>query len=187
MKRIGLFGGTFDPPHIGHLEIGKTVLKSLELDAVWYIPTFEPPHKDAATATPHQRLEMLKILLEGQERLSISTIEYEREGLSYTIDTVQALLDDHPDTSFYFIIGGDMIAYLPNWHRVEELKQLIQFVGVRREGYSIDDEQGILKVNIPELPYSSTDIRKAISANQPVEGLTDGVYDYIRENKLYER
>ncbi|MBR7553355.1 nicotinate-nucleotide adenylyltransferase [Allobacillus sp. GCM10007491] len=185
--KVGLFGGTFDPPHLGHYEIGKAVREKLELDEVWFIPTYEPPHKDNATASPNDRLRMLERLIAGEEGLYISTIEFNREGRSYTIDTVKALQKRHPEVQFYFIIGGDQIAYLPNWYKIEELKRLVQFVGVRRKGYSYDIPEQIQMVEIPDLPYSSTSIREGLKNNEPIEGLDEKVERYIRENHLYER
>ncbi|TSJ68271.1 nicotinate-nucleotide adenylyltransferase [Allobacillus sp. SKP2-8] len=187
LMKVGLFGGTFDPPHKGHFVIGKTVKEKLDLDEVWFIPTYEPPHKDEATASPDDRLRMLERMIDGEDGLFISTIEFDREGRSYTIDTVKALQELHPDVAFYFIIGGDQIAYLPNWYQIEELKDLVQFIGVRREGYSYTKPDQVQMVEIPDLPYSSTSIRKGLQQNEPVEGLQKDVERYIRENHLYER
>ncbi len=117
MKKVGLFGGTFDPPHKGHLKLSQTVLNTLNLDEIWFIPTFNPPHKKGAVATPEQRLTMLNKLLEDDQRLKVSTIEYELKGKSYTYETVKRLCKEYPNTMFYFIIGGDMVEYLPKWYK----------------------------------------------------------------------
>lgn len=159
----------------------------MDLDEVWFIPTYEPPHKDEATASPDDRLRMLERMIDGEDGLFISTIEFDREGRSYTIDTVKALRELHPDVAFYFIIGGDQIAFLSNWYQIEELKELVQFIGVRREGYSYTESDQVQMLEIPDLPYSSTSIRKGLQQNEPVEGLQKEVERYIRENHLYER
>ncbi|PKR79059.1 nicotinic acid mononucleotide adenylyltransferase [Halalkalibacillus sediminis] len=186
MKKIGLFGGTFDPPHIGHIQLVKTVLESLELDEVWLIPTYTPPHKEGARADSQHRLNMLRLLIDGEDQLSISTIEYKREGKSYTLDTVKELKKLYPKNQFYFIIGGDMIDYLPKWHRIDELKQLIQFVGVQRKGYNNPNDQDVLIVEMPPIEVSSTDIRENIKLGRVPVGLPDSVREYIKENHLYE-
>lgn len=100
---------------------------------------------------------------------------------------MKALRELHPDVAFYFIIGGDQIAFLSNWYQIEELKELVQFIGVRREGYSYTESDQVQMLEIPDLPYSSTSIRKGLQQNEPVEGLQKEVERYIRENHLYER
>jgi nicotinate-nucleotide adenylyltransferase len=186
MKKVGLFGGTFDPPHIGHLKLSQAVLKTLELDEIWFIPTYQPPHKDGAQADPEDRLNMLNLMLDQYEDLKISTVEYELKGKSYTYNTVKHLFKHYPNTLFYFIIGGDMVEYLPNWHKIEDLQRLVQFVGVNRRGSENYNHRGVLMVEMDEVPVSSTKIRKAIQENREPEGLTDDVLHYIRENGLYE-
>ncbi|MFD2637506.1 nicotinate-nucleotide adenylyltransferase [Piscibacillus salipiscarius] len=186
MKKVGLFGGTFDPPHKGHLKLSQTVLNTLNLDEIWFIPTFNPPHKKGAVATPEQRLTMLNKLLEDDQRLKVSTIEYELKGKSYTYETVKRLCKEYPNTMFYFIIGGDMVEYLPKWYKIEELKRLIQFVGVNRKGHHAVNQRGVLMVNMDEVPVSSSEIRKDIKEGRLPQGLTESVLHYIRENELYE-
>ncbi|MGM8214180.1 nicotinate-nucleotide adenylyltransferase [Bacillaceae bacterium W0354] len=186
MKKIGLFGGTFDPPHIGHLQIAKTVLKEFDLNEIWFIPTYEPPHKQKADASPEQRLKMLQLLLNDDDRFSISTIEYDLKGRSYTIDTVKLLKRQFPNVEFYFIIGGDMIDYLPKWYKIDELKRLVQFVGVKREGYEVIDSPEVKMVDMELIPVSSTEIRKQLKNKQTPYGLPDEILHFIRENRLYE-
>ncbi|MGP4071451.1 nicotinate-nucleotide adenylyltransferase [Piscibacillus sp. B03] len=186
MKKVGLFGGTFDPPHIGHLKLSQTVLNTLALDEVWFIPTYQPPHKEGAVASPDHRLNMLYNLLADYSELKVSTIEYELKGKSYTYETVKHLCKEYPNTLFYFIIGGDMVEYLPKWYKIEELKRLIQFVGVNRRGSEDYNHRGVLMVTMDEVPVSSTEIREALKKGKEPHGLTDEVLHYIRENELYE-
>ncbi|TFB24872.1 nicotinate-nucleotide adenylyltransferase [Filobacillus milosensis] len=187
MKKIGLFGGTFDPPHIGHVKLAQTVQKKLNLDEVWLIPTYHPPHKTGAKAHPNERLDMLNLLLKDLEhKFKVSTIEYNLKGKSYTVETVKHLINQYPDVSFYFIIGGDMIDYLPKWYKIDELKKLVQFVGVTREGFEQASDPDVIMVEMEDVPVSSTKIRKELKAEKVPYGLTDNVLLYIRENQLYE-
>src|SRR5690606_4291581 len=107
MKKIGLLGGTFDPPHIGHLTMAEEAYEKLNLDEVWFIPSAEPPHKEQAKVSAVDRLLMLKVALEPVNYFKINTIELERQGKSYTYDTIQALKEQYPTYQFYFIIGAD--------------------------------------------------------------------------------
>lgn len=186
MKKVGLLGGTFDPPHLGHLTIAKTVYEKLNLDEIWFVPTYEPPHKRSAEASPKHRLEMLKLLIKDYDHFSVSTVEFELKGQSYTIDTVKHLKEKHPNNEFYFIIGGDMIDYLPNWYKIDELFKLIQFVGVKRKGYQINEHPHVLIVDMELVNISSTEIRNEIKNNHTPNGLPEHIVKYIRENHLYE-
>ncbi|GAA0457325.1 nicotinate-nucleotide adenylyltransferase [Alkalibacillus silvisoli] len=183
MKKIGLFGGTFDPPHIGHLSICHTVLDNLKLDEIWLIPTYQPPHKKGANETFTHRLNMLKRLTNANQ-IKVSTIESERKGLSYTIDTVRLLKEQFPQDEFYFIIGGDMVDFLPKWYAINELKKIIQFVGVARAGSHFSDES-VIKVEMEEVNISSTHIRNQIKAGEKPQGLPTRVFKYIKEHDLY--
>ncbi|RLL48018.1 nicotinate-nucleotide adenylyltransferase [Oceanobacillus piezotolerans] len=187
MKRIGILGGTFDPPHLGHLLIAEEVRVKLDLTEIWFIPTYTPPHKDNAKTDASHRINMLEIAIANNPYFKINTIEIEREGKSYTIDTITALGEDYPDYQFYFIIGADMVEYLPHWERIDELVQLIQFVGVKREGYKLETKYPVIEVDIPSIDISSSMLRKRLRSNQPVKYIVlDEVYRYIREMGLYE-
>src|SRR5699024_9121935 len=115
MKRIGILGGTFDPPHIGHLIIAEEVRIALDLTEVWFIPTYEPPHKDRASSSVEDRLNMLQRAIGEHPHFKIKTIEIERYGMTYTIDTMKTFKRMYPEDEFFFIIGADMVEYLPNW------------------------------------------------------------------------
>src|SRR4051794_6519919 len=106
MRRIGVLGGTFDPPHIGHLIIAEEVRIALDLEEVWFIPTFTPPHKDGTKTKASQRIEMTKLAIESNPHFKVNSIEIERSGKSYTIDTIRELKRENPDSDFYFIIGA---------------------------------------------------------------------------------
>ena len=141
MKKIGILGGTFNPPHIGHLIIANEVRHAFELDEVRLIPTASPPHKNATNeVTSAERFEMVKRATAGIEGLTASSFEVDRGGISYTYDTIRALIASEPDVKFHFIIGGDMIDMLHTWHRIEELVELVTFIGVRRPGSKNETE-----------------------------------------------
>ena len=132
-RQVGILGGNFNPVHNAHLIVADQVRQQLNLDEVLLMPEFLPPHVDKKeTIDEFHRLNMLKMAIAGIEGLGIETIELERGGISYTYDTMKLLKEKHPDTDYFFIIGGDMVDYLPKWYKIDELVQMIQFVGVQR-------------------------------------------------------
>ncbi|WP_027963500.1 nicotinate-nucleotide adenylyltransferase [Halalkalibacillus halophilus] len=185
MKKIALFGGTFDPPHIGHLAICNAVWKQTNVDEIWFIPTYTPPHKEPANVSFDHRLNMLKLLMQKFDSVKVLSIEKEREGKSYTIDTVFQIKQRFPDYEFKFIIGGDMVEYLPNWHRIDDLKKLLTFIGISRVGYTFSDAD-IEKIEMDPVNVSSSTIRSNIKSRGVYDGLTASVAEYIKEHRLYE-
>lgn len=187
MKRIGILGGTFDPPHIGHLLIAEEVRLALDLEQVWFIPSHLPPHKEEAQTAAQDRIEMVRRAIENNPAFQIHAIEVNRLGKSYTFDTMRTLKKEHPDVKFYFIIGGDMVEYLPHWQNIDQLIELVTFVGVKRFGYQLQTSYPIVEVNIPGIEISSTMIRKRLAGGESVKYLIpDNVYTYIKEKRLYE-
>jgi nicotinate-nucleotide adenylyltransferase len=187
MRKIGIFGGTFDPPHCGHLLMANEVLHALGLSEIWFMPNRIPPHKQHELVTRSEdRLRMLELAIDGHPRFHIETIELEREGPSYTYDTVRQLLSLHPDDEFYFIIGADMVEYLPNWYKINELIKLVTFVGVKRPGFSMETAYPIIEVEAPQFSVSSSFIRERVRNGQTIRYLVpEGVRLYIEEKKLY--
>ncbi|MDC3415589.1 nicotinate-nucleotide adenylyltransferase [Aquibacillus salsiterrae] len=186
MKKVGILGGTFDPPHYGHLLIAEEVYQALKLDEVWFIPSYEPPHKEKATSTVEKRLAMLEVAIDNNEHFSINKIEVNRSVKSYTINTIYQLNEQHPDMEFYFIIGADMVEYLPHWYRIDELMQLVKFVGVKRPDYTLKTNYPIIEVEVPALEISSTEIRQRLQQGKSIRYLVpDGVLAVIKENQLY--
>ncbi len=186
MKRVCLFGGTFDPPHLGHITMAESVIERLGVDEVWFIPTYLPPLKKREVTPSHHRLEMLKRLLRNKENFKIETIELERKGRSYTIDTIQTLRSRYPNVIFYFLIGADQVAQLHRWHRIEELMTLIRFIGVERPGYSWDSSFKVERIPAPKVDISSTEIRNMLKAGEKVGSyVPEEVYSYIKEHRLY--
>jgi nicotinate-nucleotide adenylyltransferase len=187
MKKIGILGGTFDPPHHGHLLIANEVLSALELDEIWFMPNHEPPHKQKSKSiTNEDRLEMLKLAIEGNHQFRVTTVELERQGTSFTVDTMKILNETYKDFQFFFIIGADMIEYLPKWYKINELVELVQFVGVERPEYSHDTSFPIIYVDVPAMEVSSSIIRERLKNGRTVRYLLpDLVIHYIEEKHLY--
>ncbi|MFK2824438.1 nicotinate-nucleotide adenylyltransferase [Bacillus sp. B190/17] len=186
-KRTGILGGTFNPPHFGHLIIANEVLEALDLDEIRFMPNHIPPHKTIAEHIhDDDRIRMLQAAIDGHSRFSLELTEMERKGTSYTFDTMKWLKEKEPETEFYFIIGGDMIEYLPKWHKVDELCRMITFVGVRRPGYSTTTPYPVVLIETPEIHLSSSMLRKRAANGGTLRYLMpEKVMAYIKENRLY--
>ncbi len=187
-KRTGILGGTFNPPHLGHLIIANEVLEALQLDEIRFMPNHTPPHKKMTqSVTDDDRVSMQLAAIEGHPKFSIERIELERKGTSYTYDTMKLLREREPGTSFFFIIGGDMIEYLPKWYKIDELCELVQFVGVSRPGYSANTTYPVELIDTPEIHLSSTMLReRAANGGSLRYLLPDRVIEYIKGNRLYD-
>ncbi len=187
-------GGTFDPIHNGHLMMAERALGQCELDEVWFMPSHLPPHKDARQLTEAEdRLEMVRLAIREYDVFRLCMLEIERGGTSYTIDTARQLVKQYPEYQFSWIIGADMIAYLPNWFQIDELMKLISFIGVRRPGYELQLAElsdtyaaRVRMIDAPLLDISSTGIRKRLQTGQSVQQLiSEPIESYIREKGLY--
>ncbi|KAB7708705.1 nicotinate-nucleotide adenylyltransferase [Bacillus aerolatus] len=187
-KKTGILGGTFNPPHLGHLMMANEVLEALGLDEIRFMPNHIPPHKVMnEDIRDDDRIHMLSAAIEGHPCFSLELTEVERKGTSYTFDTMKLLKEQEPETEFYFIIGGDMIEYLPKWHRIDELSRMIQFVGVRRPGYSTKTPYPVTLIETPEVHLSSTMLRQRAANGGTLRYLLpEKVITYIKENRLYE-
>lgn len=188
MRKVGIIGGTFDPPHNGHLLIANEVYDALKLDEVWFLPNQIPPHKRGRNITSvEKRLHMLRVATQHEAHFSICLAELEREGPSYTYDTMLQLTKEYQDVQLYFIIGGDMVEYLPKWYKIDELMKLVTFVGVARPGYTLATPYPIVKVEIPEFAVSSSLLRERYGKKKTCKYLLpEEVRDYIERTGLYE-
>ncbi|WP_461239472.1 nicotinate-nucleotide adenylyltransferase [Paucilactobacillus sp. N302-9] len=186
-RRVGLYGGTFNPIHTSHLIVADQVGHALGLDQVLFLPDMIPPHVDAKEAIDAQtRVEMIQLAIADNALFGLELAEINRGGVSYTFDTISELKRLHPDTDYYFIIGGDMVAYLPTWHRIDELAQMVTFVGIRRRGFSDESNYPVIWVDAPLIDISSTDIRNRIKTGQSINYLVPkAVEQYIKEHHLY--
>ncbi|RKD23966.1 nicotinate (nicotinamide) nucleotide adenylyltransferase [Ammoniphilus oxalaticus] len=189
--KIGILGGTFDPIHLVHLMIAEQTREEADLDEIWFMPSRIPPHKDNRHVTPAMdRLEMVKLAIQGAPYFKAISIELDRPGPSYTIKTVEELKQKYPQHTFSFIIGGDMIDYLPHWHRIDELIKMIQFIGVQRPGAQLTDSpysKYTRMVHIPQMDISSTIIRDKIRNRKTIRYMVpEEVRMYIKGQGLYE-
>jgi nicotinate-nucleotide adenylyltransferase len=186
-RQIGILGGNFNPVHNAHLAMADQVATQLGLDIVYLMPEFLPPHVDEKTTiSPEHRLNMLQLAVADNPLLGLETIELARGGKSYTYDTMKELTQMNPDVDYYFIIGGDMVEYLPKWYRIDELVQLVQFVGVERPGFRVGTSYPVIWVDMPKMDLSSSLVRKMISHNnRPNYMVPAKVLDYIHEKGLY--
>ncbi|MDO1605602.1 nicotinate-nucleotide adenylyltransferase [Lactobacillus sp. YT155] len=186
-KRVGILGGTFNPIHIAHLVMAQQVLDQLSLDEIWFMPDNIPPHVDKKDAiAPMHRVEMIRLAIEDNPRFQLDLTEINRGGVSYTYETMKLLKEANQNTDFYFIIGGDMVEYLPTWNKIDELVKLVDFVGVCRPGYEKDTPYPVIWVNSPVMNISSTDIRKRLTSGHTVKYLVPAeVEDYIKKEGLY--
>ena len=195
MKRnkLGLFGGTFDPIHVGHLIIAEWVYQALELDRVVFIPAGDPPHKNAAEVTPAKdRLAMVKLSIAEDSRFECSEYEVNKRGKSYTVETLQWFREQYgPGVQLYWIIGSDSLLDLPNWYQSHRLPELCQLVVYPRPGFPPEAavepfRSAALILDTPEFEFSSTTIRERIARGLTVRYLLHPeVMRYIRLNGIY--
>ena len=187
--KIGIMGGTFNPPHLAHLTMADQVGHQLGLDKVLFIPDYLPPHIDRKeTINAKDRVAMVKLAIKDNPLFDIDLIEINRTGRSYSFDTVKALKEKHPNNQYYFIIGGDMVNYLPKWYRIDDLVKMVNFVGVNRPNYQKTTKYPIIWVDTPQIDLSSTKIRNKVKNGESIKYLVpNSVYRYIKEHHLYEK
>ncbi len=199
-QRIGIFGGTFDPPHLGHLILATEARAQLKLTRLLWVLTPIPPHKlDQPISSLEDRLAMVKLALKDEPDFELSTIEIEREGPHYTLDTLHLLSEQNPNAELIFLIGGDSLRDLPTWHRPADVVAACYQIGVmRRPDDSIDlsalENQfpGITAkvkfIDAPLLEIASREIRWRASKGLPFRYyLPPMVYEYIIKNNLYNK
>ena len=192
MRRIGVMGGTFDPVHHGHLVAASEVAHDFTLDEVIFVPTGEPYQKDhRQVSPPEDRYLMTVIATASNPKFSVSRVDIDRGGPTYTIDTLRDLrAAAAPEDEFFFITGADALAQIMSWQDVNELFALAHFVGVTRPGHRLTGD-GLPKdkvslVEVPALAISSTDCRQRVAKGEPVWYLVpDGVVRYIDKRRLY--
>jgi nicotinate-nucleotide adenylyltransferase len=190
-RKIGVMGGTFDPIHHGHLVAASEVADRFALDEVIFVPTGDPWQKSGKSVSPAEdRYLMTVVATASNPRFSTSRVDIEREGPTYTADTLADLHDQMPDAELYFITGADALSQILSWHKVEEMFGLAHFIGVTRPGYELVDghlpKGSVTLVEVPAMAISSTDCRDRVAADRPVWYLVpDGVVQYISKRRLY--
>lgn len=200
--RYGILGGTFDPPHVGHLVLAQEIYARLDLDRVWFVPAGEPPHKAGRFISPAtDRLAMVRLAIGDDTRFAVSTIELERAGPSYSADSLE-ILRDHwgAGADLIFIMGWDMLVFLPQWHAPERVVAAVDFLAaVHRAGVPVTADEierleacvpglreKLIVVPAPQLDVSATDLRERVASGLPIRYLVpDAVRGYIEERKLY--
>ena len=187
--RIGVMGGTFDPIHHGHLVAASEVAQSFDLDEVVFVPTGRPWQKDDVTESEHRYL-MTVIATASNPRFTVSRVDVDRIGTTYTIDTLRDIHAAHPDAELFFITGADAVAQILSWKDYDELWELAHFVAVSRPGHVLNvsglPAQDVSLLEIPALAISSTDCRSRVNRGHPVWYLVpDGVVQYISKHHLY--
>ncbi len=196
--RLGILGGTFDPIHLGHLIIAEEARVRLKLDGVLFIPAKAPPHKAyGAHATAEERLRMVQLAIADNPYFGLSCLELEREGPSFTLDTLGAIRAHYgQQATLFFILGSDSLGSLKSWHRPQEIIRLARLVAISRPGYPVDlrmldqDLPGISQVTdiltTIELGISSTDLRDRVRCGLSIKYQVPAAVEvYIREHKLY--
>ena len=186
--RIGVMGGTFDPIHHGHLAAASEVQRSFDLDEVVFVPTGQPYQKSGVSQAEHRYL-MTAIATASNPRFTVSRVDIDRPGPTYTIDTLRDLRKDRPDADLFFITGADAVAQILEWKDQQELWDLAHFVAVSRPGHALSirglPEQGVSSLEVPALAISSTDCRARVDRGYPVWYLVpDGVVQYISKHHL---
>jgi nicotinate-nucleotide adenylyltransferase len=199
--RLGIFGGTFDPVHYGHLLLAECCREQCGLDAVWFLPAATPPHKQDRELTPAaQRIEMLELAIAGNAAFSVCRYEADREGVHYTAETLEHFHDEDPGRVVFFLMGADMFSDLPHWCNPARVCELAVPVAVRRPGCApvdFDCLQGIASperielfrrqpVEMPQIGISSSEIRRRVSAGESIRYRTPRAVEmYIETHGLY--
>ncbi|KAA1031066.1 Nicotinate-nucleotide adenylyltransferase [Pseudonocardia sp. Ae406_Ps2] len=190
-RKIGVMGGTFDPVHHGHLVAASEVADRFALDEVIFVPTGRPWQKSARDVSPAEdRYLMTVIATASNPRFSVSRVDVDRDGPTYTADTLADLHDAMPDAQLFFITGADALQQILSWHKVDELFRYAHFVGVTRPGYELADghlpEGSVTTVEVPAMAISSSECRDRVASGRPVWYLVpDGVVQYISKRSLY--
>ncbi len=197
--KLGIFGGTFDPIHYGHLILAEHCREACALDEVWFVPAASPPHKEDSRISPASaRIEMVELAVSGCSNLAVSRIELHREGPSYTVDTLRQLADEGVDRDLFLLIGADSLHDLKSWREPEQIATLAQIVAVNRGREALPDLQAmrdtlgdaiterVQHVSIPPIDISSTNIRARVRDDRSIRFLIPrAVEAYVREHGLY--
>lgn len=183
--RIGLFGGTFDPPHVGHLLAASDAFDALSLDRLVFIPNAVQPLKETQHASTRQRLEMVRALIGDDRRFDVDPIEIERTGLSYTVDTLAAYAERYPHAERFLLVGADILASFAQWRDPARVRQLAEMVVLQR-GESVAALQPARVLETRRVDVSSTEIRERVRSGKSIHGFVpDAVAAYIAATALY--
>jgi len=198
IRRLGVFGGTFDPVHHGHLVAAEEARHQLDLDQVLFVPAGRPPHKPTRPISPvHHRVRMIELAIAAKPYFALSHVDVERPGVCYTVETLELLRAEWgPGPIFYFVVGTDSLADIPTWYQPQRLIELCELAVARRTGAEVDlvrlEERlpglrdRIHWVPIPLLEISSSDLRARVRAGRPISYLVPSAVEaYVLEHGLY--
>ena len=192
-QRVGIMGGTFDPIHHGHLVAASEVASLFRLDEVIFVPTGEPWQKTDRRVSPAEhRYLMTVIATASNPRFWVSRVDIDRDGPTYTIDTIRDIAAQRPGAELFFITGADALGQILSWKDPEETLELARFVGVTRPGYELSDAHlptdSVTLLDVPAMAISSSGCRERVAAGRPVWYLVpDGVVQYINKHRLYRQ
>jgi len=185
--RIGILGGTFNPPHIGHIVLAKEIARKLCLDRVFFIPTNIPPHKDNDFIDSLARLDMVKLTTAKDQKFEVLDIEIKRGGISFTVDTVKQLKSMYPEDDFFLIVGSDLANNFSSWKDFCVLKTLVNIVVAQRKVMPLEDKNSFTIVDIPQVDISSSKIRKFVKEDISIQDMVEEpVAEYIKKHNLYK-
>lgn len=188
--RIGLYGGSFDPVHIGHQRVAESFLKSKLLDELHLVPTAYPPHKEESSTSFYHRSQMLKIAFSDYEHVVVNEVENSLPKPSYTLQTIEYLQEKHPENLYYLCIGEDNLSTFHTWHKYKSILQKVRLIVAGRPGLDSSVQQSeIIERSIfidhQEIDVSSTDIRNHLKSGERDENVPESVIDYIHNHQLY--
>ncbi len=182
-KKIGIYGGTFDPIHHAHLILAREAREELGLEELIFVPAAVAPHKDSPAASAEMRLSMLRAAIEGETAFAVDECELRRAPPSYTIDTVEEIQQRQADLEIFYLVGEDNVAALASWHRFERLEKMVRFIVLDRTGAQINHPYEVIQRKID---ISATDIRNRIASGRSIRYLVPPkVEEIIRRNNLY--
>ena len=188
--RIGIFGGTFDPIHKGHLALANAAVQQLKLDSLYFIPTYQHPLEQKGLAAPaDDRLKMVELAIQNKSKFKVSDCEIKRSGVSYTVDTLRQFRDQfQKPNELFFITGGDWGKNLDQWKEIDTIFQLAHFVVANRPGFNVENLPKQVEVlNFVPLDISSTEAREQIRKGRvPKDMIPENVLTYIKQHHLYQ-
>lgn len=190
--KVGIYGGSFNPPHTGHLIVAESVREQIPLDRILFIPSANPPNKsNPSLASASDRFQMTQLAVEGNPDFEVTDIETRRGGISYTIDTVKSLAETRPHDQFSLIIGADNFLEFQTWKSPHDILQYVDLIVMTRPGYPMNDQRNeFLRLarltNVPQIGISGTDIRRRVKSGRSIRYLVPRlVEDFVSRHRLY--
>ena len=171
---VGIYGGSFDPPHVGHLILAEHMAERFSLEIVWFIPSSVPPHKQDIQMTPAEhRLAMVRLAIEGNPKFAVSDREIRRAGVSYTVETLEEMHQEHPHDSLFFLLGADNLRDFDSWRTPERILEIATLVVMTRPGFNTAgipyaSHPNVRTVDVPDIEVASRDLRQRVAAGKSI-------------------